>query len=378
MAGSILPITKVVQISVSLTPSGLNAYNTSNLALFSTDTPSPAFADGYKFYFDAPSVAEDFGSDSITAKMAAGVFSQQPNILLPGGYLVVIPLISSETLAQAINRTVNLVSYFGVMSSQIESEVDMLAAAAVVQAQNMIAAFAQKTADDVEIDGSLDKLTQGKFTQSRGLLYIGDGTGDDSLVFQAAYMGRNLSTQFSGSATVQDPDLKQLNGVLPDPGMNTTIWQKAQDAGADMYVSFGGYSCISSSGANTFFDQIYNLRWFAGALQIAGFNYLAGTSTKIPQTQLGVDGLVAAYGAICAQAVTNGYLAPGKWQSSQSFGDQVLFLANIQQLGYYLFAQPINEQSQVDRAARKAPLVQIAAKESGSIQTSSIVVIVNA
>ena len=47
-------------------------------------------------------------------------------------------------------------------------------------------------------------------------------------------------------------------------------------------------------------------------------------------------------------------------------------LRNIIDKGYYIYSKPIAQQSQVDRDARKAPLIQIAGKESGAIHSSSV------
>ena len=44
--------------------------------------------------------------------------------------------------------------------------------------------------------------------------------------------------------------------------------------------------------------------------KLAGFNYLAQSSTKIPQTEAGMDGLKGAYRAVCQQAVANQNPAP--------------------------------------------------------------------
>jgi hypothetical protein len=113
-------------------------------------------------------------------------------------------------------------------------------------------------------------------------------------------------------------------------------------------------------------------------LQIAGFNFLAQSSTKVPQTEQGMDGLKSAYRNICEQAITNQYGAPGTWNSSTSFGNQGDFLANISQRGYYIYSTPISRQSQAAREERQAPLVQIALKEAGAIHSSAVIVYVNA
>lgn len=373
-----LAITNIINISVAQTPAGLGAYNTSNLAIISSDTPGVSFGDDdYKIYKEPAEVATDFGSNSDTYKMALGVFGQAPNILAGGGYLVVFPIEPSETLAEAITRTTPIVSYFGVMSTQIESEADTLDAAAVIQTLNKVGFFVQRDEDEVETGGILDQLRTGGLYKSRGL-YYGSDTDVGALVMQASYAGRALSVNFSGSRTTLSMNLKDLSGVQPDPSMTQSIYNKAKLAGADIYASIQGVPKVLSFGANKFFDQVYNLGWFVGALEVAGFNYLAQTATKVPQTEQGMDGLKGAYRDVCQQASDNLYVAPGRWTSPTTFGNQQDLLDNVAQLGYYIYSAPIASQLQVDREARVAPLVQIAIKEAGAIHSSSVLIYVNA
>lgn len=373
-----LQLTNVINISVSEAQTGISNYNTSNLALFTDDTPGMGFgSDGYKIYLEPTEVGVDFGTGSVTYAMALQVFSQQPNILAGGGYLVIIPFVGSETFAAAITRTEDLVQYFGVMATVVELQAAMLAAAAVIQALNKIAFFVQRTTASIEPGGALDLLRSGGFTQSRGL-YYGADNDDDALGMQASYAGRALSVNFTGSNTTMTMHLKDLTGVQPDPSMTQTLLNKALAAGADTYVSLQGVAKVFCSGENSFYDQVYNLQWFVGALQVAGFNFLAQSSTKIPQTEAGMDGLKGAYRNICEQAITNQYVAAGQWNSPTTFGNQADLLANISQRGYYIYSTPIAQQSQADREDRKAPLVQIAVKEAGAIQSSTVIVNVNA
>lgn len=372
-----LQLTNVIEISVSAAQAGVSAYNTSNLAIFTTETPSPVFSSGYKIYLEPTEVGDDFGTSSVTYQMALAVFSQQPNILAGGGYLVVIPFISSETLAAAVTRTADLVQYFGLMSTQIETQGHTTAAAAVVQALNKIVFFVQRSSATINPGGTLDLLRTGGYTQSRGL-YYGTSTDTDALIMQASYAGKALSVNFSGSNTTITMHLKDLTGVQPDPTMTQTLLNAALLAGADTYPSLQGVPKVFCSGANSFYDQVYNLRWFVGALQVAGFNFLAQSSTKIPQTEAGMDGLKGAYRTVCEQAVSNQYSAPGLWTSPTTFGNQADLFQNVAQRGYYIFSSPISQQLQVDREARKAPLIQIALKEAGAIQSSTVIVYVNA
>lgn len=287
---------------------------------------------------------------------------------------------AGEALATAITRTKDLVQYFGVSATATCAEltsVDLLAAAAVIQALNKIAFFVTYTEADIITGGMVDQLRSGSFTQSRGL-YYGDSTPSTAIVMAASYAGRALSTNFSGSNTTATMNFKDLVGVQPDPSMTQTIYNEAKAAGADVYASVQGVPKVLCFGANHFFDQVYNLQWLVGALQVAGFNFLAQSATKIPQTENGVDGLKGAYRTVCEQAVTCQYSAPGTWTSPTTFGNPADLIANVAQRGYYIYSQPVSQQSQADRADRKAPLIQIAIKEAGAIQSSNIIVNVNA
>lgn len=367
----------IITISVSQAQTGIGQYNTSNLAIFTNEAyDAPSFGDlGYKIYLSPTDVANDFGTESETYAMALAVFSQKPNILAGGGYLVVIPL-NSDPLNTAIVRTQDLVQYFGIMITRIMDDTETPAAAAVVQSLNKILFVVQRDETAVQAGGIIDNLTTAGYTQTRGLYY---GGADDASALNmcAAYAGRALSTNFSGSNTTQTMHLKDLTGVLPDPSMTQTILNECESAGADVYVSFQGVAKTFTSGANGFFDDVYNLQWFVGALQVAGFNFLAESSTKVPQTEQGMRGLKGAYRQVCEQAVTNQYLAPGSWNSPDQFGNQQDLLDNISQRGYYIYSQPVSQQSQTDRVARKAPLVQIAVKAAGAIHSSDVVVYVN-
>lgn len=381
MSANQLELTNVINISVSQAPAGIGAFNTSNLGLFTRDAYNAGTfgALGYKIYLEPTSVGVDFGTASDTYKMALKVFSQKPNILAGGGALVVIPFMpGNEELGAAIARTKDLVQYFGVMQAEIDSQAYTLTAAAVVQALNKIAFFVSRDPLDIAPDtGTFDIFRTSGYTQSRGLYY---GAADDStaLQMQAAYASRALSVDFSGSNTTMTMNLKDLAGINADPTMTQTYQDQCVACGADTYVSLQGVSKVLCQGANRFFDQVYNQAWFVGALQVAGFNFLAQASTKIPQTEDGMTSLKGAYRKVCQQAVVNQYSAPGEWDLPNTFGVLADFLANISQRGYYIYSAPVSQQLPVDRDARKAPLIQIALKEAGAIQSSSVLVNINA
>lgn len=287
---------------------------------------------------------------------------------------------ANETIGAAITRTANVVQYFGVLVNEILSvigQTDLLAAAAILLPLNKIGFFVSNLSADINPGGMLDLLRSGSFANTRGL-YYDDSTAANCLLYAAGYAGRGLSVNFDGSNTVITMNLKTLLGVEIDPGITQTLLNLAITAGADVYPSWQGIPGVYSTGSNQYFDAVYNAEWLQGALEVAGFNYLQGTNTKIPQTESGMDGLKGAYRSIMQQAVTNGYCAPGSWTSPVTFGNQALFLQNISQYGYYIFSVPVSQQNAADRADRKAPLIQIALKAAGAIQSSNVIVTVNA
>lgn len=376
------PISTIVTVSVTNPPTAVNEYNTSNLALFTDEASGGGFDAGlgYALYSSPAQVGIDFGTSSRTYQMAVAIFSQNPNILLPGGQLIVI-LLDGDTLGEAITRTQGTVQYFGVMQTATiteQTEADVLAAAAIIQALPLIGFFVSYDPASVAVNGTIDKLRSGLFTQSRGLYYQ-DSTdsGINAMLMMAAYAGRLLSVVFSGSLTTITMNLKQLATILPDPNIDATNLALARTAGADVYISIQGSSEVLSSGENQFVDNVYNQLWLAGALQVQYFNYLAQTSTKILQTEDGMNGLKGALRQIMLEAVGNGYLAPGSWNSPTTFGNLTDFQNNITQFGFYIYSTPVAQQTQANREDRIAPLVQIAAKLAGAIQSGSVIVVIN-
>lgn len=341
------------------------------------------------------SVSGSIASQSLAINMG-GIYGASPstftfptNTLETSGStaVTITPTISAmgETIGAAITRTSSLVQYFGIIVDETVTQIgsdDVTAAAAIVQSLNKIAGWVSYEEADIQADGILTAFTTASQSQNRGLYYGDDSvvsgyTGFNAILMMAAYFGGALSVNFSGSNTTTTENLKTLINIQPDPSMTQTIFNEAATAGADIYPSIDGDSSIINNGANQFFDDVYNLRWFVGALQVAGYNYLAQTATKIPQTEPGMDGLKGAYRAICQQGVTNQMIAPGSWTNPTTFGNQALLLANVAQFGYYIYSQPIAQQAQTDRAARKAPLVQLCFKYAGAIQTSDVIVYVN-
>ena len=497
-------LSRIINVSLITTPTGLANFNVNSIGLLTDDTPTASFpaADGYKLYYSPDDVATDFGSTSETYLQAVAIFSQSPNILTGGGYLVIFPTVDvagaatsgtmltlepavladfvavtsggfdidldgatenitgldfsgaadldavatiidtalsggtcaysasvnggkggflftssttgatslvsklsapatgtdisdvshlnavgnvqiidgqgigdPEDLVTAVIRTQALYSYFGLIVTVASSAGDAFNLASYIQTQDMLYFLGRNLVG--EITTYFQVIQEAGLTHTRCIYYT--PTAQGSRVTASAYASRLFGINFTGSNTMCTMNLKTLAGITPDPdAASDAINTSAETYGFDIYVSLAGDPAVLSYGANSYADQIYGQLWLKLALQVAGYNYLKTTNTKIPQTEPGMTGLKGAYAEVCEQAITIGYLASGlTWTSATTFGDPDDMKRNITDAGYYIYSQAISQQATADRDAREAPLVQIAVKEAGAIHKSDVIVEVN-
>ena len=280
-----------------------------------------------------------------------------------------------ETFKNAIIRAEQDVPFFGIISNTLLtdelSNAEIMELAQTVQARDKLLFVSSDETDDIA--GVFTDIQQAGLTHTRTLCYtLGD---EEAILFSAGYASSGLSTNFSGTNTARTMELKEVVGLIPDPGISQSIADAASDAGVDLYVDYG-VPKLKTSGANQFFDQIYSTLALKLRLSIAGFNLLATVPTKIPQTEQGVSQLKSSYRRVCTQFVENGTFAPGEWTSAVTYGDPDDHKRNIRDSGFYVFSQPIGDQSPTDRQARIAPLVQIAAKSSGAIHSTDVTIFI--
>jgi len=106
----ILPVNNVINVTITNTPSGLTEKNVNSLALFSNDTTTSL--NPFTVYISASQVAEDYGTASLTARMAQAIFSQTPNLRTGTGRLVIIPLQSSVSATMGDFTTADISANF--------------------------------------------------------------------------------------------------------------------------------------------------------------------------------------------------------------------------------------------------------------------------
>lgn len=276
-----------------------------------------------------------------------------------------------ERAKDAILRTKGSVNYFGIVYNEKMADAVLEELAATVQSLDKFQAVGSNLTAD--ITGVFTDIKDAGYTQTRCLLYT--NSENDALDFAAGYMSRLMAINFNATGTALTMNLKDFVGLVADDGVTQTILDAAKKAGVDVLADLG-IPKILISGANLFSDQVYTRLALKVDLQIAGFNYLAQTTTKIPQTETGMDGLKGAYRAVMKRYVGVGVFAPGTWNSSTRFGDPADHDRNIEEFGFFIYSLPVAQQAQSEREARVAPVAQIAAKEAGAIHSSDVIVLV--
>ena len=372
-------ISNVVNITVSAGESSLGNYNVNAVLYISTESPVATWTESYRIYKRAADVGTDWGTTSKTYKDAVAFFAQNPNVLTGDGYLLIAPFSSgSETIVQAITRLSALVYFGGVFTNKTAANAsEVSAAATAVEAMDCIYLVAGHASADYGSSGILKTVSDLNLDNTKLLYYTDSTTALDGMrAMVAAYAGRMFSVNFAAQNSTITANLKTLRTIAADTAITQTIYTTLKNLGVDAYVTYGGVAKVVSNanGNDNYFDDVYNRLWFKMGMKVAIFNVLATVGTKIPQTEVGMNNVKAGARRFCDQAVYNGFLAPGRWNGSETFGDPEDFHRNIEDFGYFVYSAPVSEQSQADRLERKTPVIQIAGKQAGAFHSASIIV----
>lgn len=284
---------------------------------------------------------------------------------------------------QAAETAVDCVTLFALNYAQRWYAVEVLGA---VNADHLaIAAF---------IEATNTKHLYGVTTQEAGVLVPNDTTNIAYLLNQLGYkrtfvqysstnayaatsaLARLLTVDYNGNATTITLMYKQEPGIVAE-SINATQANALEAVKCNVFVNYDNDTAILERGTmadGTFADIITGTDWLALNIQTNLYNVLYTSPTKIPQTNAGMAILASTIAAVCSQAVINGLLAPGVWQSA-GFGQ--LKQGGYLDDGFYVFAPNVDTQSQADRAARKSVPFRVAAKLAGAVHEVEVAVLVN-
>lgn len=104
-----VPLTYTIDVSVSTTPLGIGEYNTNSVCLLTNETPLSTSP--YIWAVNAQDAINEYGTNSLTAKMAQALFTPVPNLRTGNGQVLIFPYnatnaTSGSTTTVAITATI--------------------------------------------------------------------------------------------------------------------------------------------------------------------------------------------------------------------------------------------------------------------------------
>lgn len=374
-------ITNVVNSTISAGETVLGQRNTNAVLYLTTVTPVAVLSESWKVYKNAADVGTDFGTTSTVYKDALVMFGQNPNMINGNGYLIVAPLIKTtveetitvEDLDDALIRLHAAVYFGGWLTDKEANASEFTTAAQYSETINTIALIG---ASSLAASGIIDTLSALNLNHTKLLYYGNAGTNNDNLrAFVAGYAGRMFCVNFAAADSMITANLKTIRGLTADNTITETVYQQLKTLGADAYTDYSGVAKIVSNanGNDLYFDDVYGRIWFDNAITVEEFNALGSVTTKVPQTERGMDYLKRAARRVCQQAAYNGFLGAGKWNGDFSFGNPEDFDRNISDFGFYIYSDPVASQTQTQRQTRKAPVIYIAGKQQGAVHSMDII-----
>ena len=277
---------------------------------------------------------------------------------------------AAESIAESLDALQNIdPSWYGVTFTKELTTQNLKDAAAWAEAR--VKMFGFTTADSNVLDQAAvdDIASYMKSNLYDRTVYIWDNNDPYQIV---SVFARGFTVNFNEQNSTITLKFKLLPGTSP---INITESQRlALVAKNCNYYTYFGDSAMLAEGvmaSGKFFDERHGLDWLQNAIETNVFGYLYTRTTKVPQTDKGVASLVQQVEKACREGVNNGLLAPGVW-NGMDLGE--VKSGDFLPKGFYVYAQPVAEQNQSDREARKAPPIQVIAKGAGAIHFADITV----
>lgn len=275
-----------------------------------------------------------------------------------------------ETIAGTLDALQDInQSWYGFTFTKEVTEQNLKDAAAWGEARVKIFGFTTSASNVLDQAATNDIASYMKSNLYDRTFYVWDNNDPYQIVSAFA---RAFTVNFNEQNSTLTLKFKQLPGTSP-----ITITESQRQAlllkNCNYYTYFGDSAMLAEGvmASGKFFDERHGLDWLQNAIETNVFGYMFTRTTKVPQTDKGVASLIQQVEKACREGVNNGLLAPGQWNGND-LGEMRsgMYLSK----GYYVYAQPVAEQNQSDREARKAPPIQAIIKGGGAIHFADITV----
>jgi len=260
-------------------------------------------------------------------------------------------------------------SWYGMTFTKELTEANLKDAAAWAEARVKVFGFTTKASNVLDPAVTADIGSFLKTSLYSRTFSVWDDNDDYMIVGAFA---RGFTVNFNEENSTITLKFKQMPGNTPTTlteTQRTTLVAK----NVNYYTTFGD-SVMFAEGimaSGQFFDERHGLDWLQNAVETNVFGYLLTRVTKVPQTDRGVAAIVSQVESALREGVRNGLLAEGQWNG---FDLGEVKSGDYLPKGFYVFAQPVRDQNQSDREARKSPPIQAICKGAGAIHFADITI----
>ncbi|MFW6681751.1 DUF3383 family protein [Komagataeibacter intermedius] len=368
-----LSVNNVVDVTVTLQATGSSTRNFGALLLLGTTAGVFSDTENLRAYTGLDDVGEDFGTTDPEYIAADLFFSQSPQ----PSTLYIGEVRDGEDIPTAVSRLEDYsADWYGLALATTSS----IAASTITDVAEMVEGFSVSrsfwfTSQDAAAYDASSTTDLPYLLSKAGYTRTIVQYSSSSPYAAVSMFGRIATVDYSADNTTLTLKFK----TEPDITAETLTQTQANALDAkdcNYYVNYQNGDAIIQQGVTAsgeWIDTLIGLDAFQNALQVAGWNALYTSTTKIPQTDSGMNILLGVYETVCAQFVDNGLFAPGTW-TGPNIGS--LLEGGTLTKGYYAYMEPVADQSSSDRAARQAVPCQIACKLAGAVHSSSVAVTV--
>jgi hypothetical protein len=344
-----LSLNNIISVNTSFVSSNAVADSQNSTAIFTTEAQNGT-AENYGIYINSRSVELKYGSNSNTLQMFNAIISQQYNQLTAGGRIVIIKIISPETLKGTIKRAVdnNYPYFYGILTNKIGLDIE-----AFEEVGTYLNEIKDKQAIfDISDDSILPDIKTLKETYPR-LNFV--FSADENVLRSARISTIPYSFDDTQVRAVKKFNSETLIGDNGDEDLTQALYDSAMTNLCIAYVKFGNAPATTQEGnVSTELMDIFYQDYISKQMQYAILN-LKIKSKIIPFTQ---DGLDMCEGTLTLKGqdfVNLGIIAPKKYYGIDYIGkNKDYFISTIEKTGFFVYSKPINEYTQEEMESGQA------------------------
>ena len=273
---------------------------------------------------------------------------------------------AAEDLVDAVTACLDYTNWYGLYVCGTDwTDADALEVSALINAArpSRIVSWTSQNTGEMDSTNSTSLGSKLKALGYNRTICTFSSTSDTAGV---SVLGRMSTINFEGSNTTITLKFKQLPGVVAE-NLRTSQSLALRNKNVNVFAAFQNDTSIYIEGVTSggwFIDETHGLDWQQNRVETDLWNLLYTTATKIGQDEAGMTAILATINKSLDAGVRNGLIAPGVW-NGDSFGS--LQKGDTLTSGYYVYIQPLEEQAQSDREARKAPPIKVAIKLRGAV-----------